>query len=235
MNNDDKDRDTTKVTVYDAEALDKMEGWTGDVTDPLYAIVSTGGWNYAWVFEYAIENLDADINRVKQIGPDEFQLGKGVFTKAEIDELHRIPDALSMALYEDTGKMLERRSEDIRYERPKRPDGHQVTPRARRSPRRPERRTRRGREARASVAARTGEVIPSKRWEHKTTGRTASIYGAVPWTGGRGDREEDWEMKTVGWTIRWSDGTTGIGRQPFKSRREAQDWLDKYDARMRRR
>lgn len=86
------------------------------------------------------------------------------------------------------------------------------------------------RESPHPLSARSGEVIPSKRWENKTTGATASIYGAVPWTGAPGDREEDWELKTVGWTIRWSDGTTGIGRQPFESQREAQDWLDNYNA-----
>lgn len=293
MSDNDDDRDTTEVTLYDDEALELMQGWTGGTSDPLYAISSTGGQNYAWVFEYAIDNLDADINRVLQIGPDEFQLGKGVFTKAEIDELHSIRDALSMALYEDTGKMLERRSEAIRYEKPKHaPPGRHVTPRSRRGRqaqrRSPKRKFRIGQdvemisnptnvghvvgfdpdgsvmvqwhggrtvtgvspdnlkglppghagrriEEASVVAARTGEIIPSKRWENKTTGATASIYGAAPWTGARGDRQEDWEMKTVGWTVRWSDGTIGIGRQPFQSRREAQDWLDKYNARMRRR
>lgn len=140
----DDDRDQREVTLNDEQALELMQGWTGGVTDPLYAISSTGGWNYAWVFEYAIDNLDADISRVNQIGPDEFQLGKGVFTKEEIDELHYIRDALSMALYEDTGKMRESRSLEMprgprrrpsredRYPAPPRPEpGPFVTPRSR--------------------------------------------------------------------------------------------------------
>jgi hypothetical protein len=79
---------------------------------------------------------------------------------------------------------------------------------------------------------RDGEVIPSRRWVHRG-GRTASIYGAVPWTGVPGDREEDWHMEHAGWTIQWSDGTVGIGRVPFETREQAEAWLEKERSRLR--
>ena len=79
-----------------------------------------------------------------------------------------------------------------------------------------------------SVEGATGEVIPSKRWKHKQTGATASLYGAVPWTGAPGDRKEDWHLEEVGWTISWPDGTIGIGRPPFKSKAEAEKWVEEH-------
>jgi len=91
------DRDRTWIEMHDKKALDLMQGWTGGTDDPLYAISSTGGKNYAWVFEDAIANLDADIASVKKSGK-KYKLGKGVFTKAEIDELHYIRKALADAL-----------------------------------------------------------------------------------------------------------------------------------------
>lgn len=72
-----------------------------------------------------------------------------------------------------------------------------------------------------------GEVIESKRWRNTTTGQTASPYGAVPWTGARGDTKADWEMETVGWTIRWDDGTVGTGHLPDKTREEAKARLQR--------
>ncbi len=74
----------------------------------------------------------------------------------------------------------------------------------------------------------TGKVIPSKHWEHKTTGRRASLYGAVPWTGEAGDGKEHWEVVENGWTIAWPDGTVGIGRIPFASADQAQKWVDEH-------
>ena len=97
-NEDEDKRDESWVTLYDYEALKLMPGWTGGQDDPLYAISSSGGANYAWVFQDAIANLDADIARVKKIGRNEYQLGNGTFTKKEIDELHTIRDALVMTL-----------------------------------------------------------------------------------------------------------------------------------------
>ena len=39
------------------------------------------------------------------------------------------------------------------------------------------------------------KVIPSKRWENKATGATASLYGAVPWV--RDTDKRNWEVVTV--------------------------------------
>jgi hypothetical protein len=95
---EDDERDMRKIVLYDDEALKLMQGWTGGTSDPLYAISSMGGWNYAWVFSDAIANIDRDLHSVKKIGRNKFQLGKGTFSKAEIDELRYIRDELSMAL-----------------------------------------------------------------------------------------------------------------------------------------
>jgi hypothetical protein len=92
------DRDQRWIIIYDDEARELMSGWTGGQTDPLYAISSSGGANYAWVFEDAIANLEKDIASVKKLGKDKFQLGKGTFTKKEIEQLHIIRDALEVAL-----------------------------------------------------------------------------------------------------------------------------------------
>ena len=77
------------------------------------------------------------------------------------------------------------------------------------------------------VASRNGEgeVIESKHWIHTDTGAKASLYGALPWSGAPGDRKEDWKVDTVGWTIRWDNGTVGVGRKPFHSKQEAEEWL----------
>jgi hypothetical protein len=96
--NFDTDRDQRWVTIDDNEVIELMPAWTGGQSDPLYAISSSGGANYAWVFQDAIANLDADIAKVKKLGKDKYQLGKGTFTKKEIYELHTIRDALVMAL-----------------------------------------------------------------------------------------------------------------------------------------
>jgi hypothetical protein len=75
----------------------------------------------------------------------------------------------------------------------------------------------------------TGKVIPAKHWKHKGPGSsTASIYGAVPWTGAKGNCKEDWEMVEDGFTIAWPDGTVGIGRPPFANRDAAQKWVDEH-------
>jgi hypothetical protein len=95
----DSERDQRWIDFYDGEALDLMQGWWGSSGDPLYAIHSSGG-NYAWVFENAISNLDADLRRVKKLGRNKFQLGGGTFSGKEIDELHIIRDALADALAE---------------------------------------------------------------------------------------------------------------------------------------
>jgi hypothetical protein len=73
-----------------------------------------------------------------------------------------------------------------------------------------------------------GKVIASKQLRNRTTGATASPYGAVPWTGAPGNRREDWEMEEVGFTISWPDGTVGIGRQPFATREAAEAWMKEH-------
>jgi hypothetical protein len=80
------------------------------------------------------------------------------------------------------------------------------------------------------TAAAEDEVIESKHWKHKLTGATASLYGAVPWSGAKGDKKEDWELVSTGWTIRWADGTIGRmdGKPPFHSKGEGEAYLEKF-------
>jgi len=74
------------------------------------------------------------------------------------------------------------------------------------------------------------EVIESKVWQ-RDDGRTASIYGAVPWVSPV--EEKRWKMITRGYTVRDNErGTAGIGRQPWATRAEAQAWVDKETARL---
>lgn len=74
------------------------------------------------------------------------------------------------------------------------------------------------------------EVIESKAWK-SDDGRTASIYGAVPWTSP--SEEKRWKMVTRGYTVRDNvSGTVGIGRQPWQTRSEAQVWADKENRRL---
>lgn len=70
-----------------------------------------------------------------------------------------------------------------------------------------------------------GKVVEAMVWKH-ASGRTASVGGAVPWTC-RADADQ-WKMEQVGFTIMHPDGTTGIGRVPFKTRAEAQAWVDTH-------
>jgi hypothetical protein len=74
------------------------------------------------------------------------------------------------------------------------------------------------------------EVIPARRWRHKN-GATASLYGAVPWSGAPGNTEADWAVETVGWTWRNVDGTIGLGRVPAATREEAEEVMRKVNAR----
>ena len=92
------DRDHRMVTLHDDDALQLMQHWWGSQNDPLYAIYSMGGQHEAWVFQDAIANLASDIAKVKKLGKDKFQLGKGTFNEAEINELHIIHDGLVAAL-----------------------------------------------------------------------------------------------------------------------------------------
>jgi hypothetical protein len=69
------------------------------------------------------------------------------------------------------------------------------------------------------------QAIEAKVWRH-TSGRTASVCGACPWTS-EAERAA-WALVVVGWTIQHADGTRGIGRVPFKTREEAQAWIDAH-------
>lgn len=73
------------------------------------------------------------------------------------------------------------------------------------------------------------EVIESKRWVNKLTGRTASIYGAVPYTG-ESDKP-NWSIEKVGYTWRLDNGTIGLGRQAAKTREEALQFMVAYNER----
>ena len=68
------------------------------------------------------------------------------------------------------------------------------------------------------------EVIESKRWKH-TSGQTASIYGASPYTSAAD--KPNWHIEVVGWTVRDNErNTVGFGRVPFKTQQEAQAFAD---------
>jgi hypothetical protein len=73
------------------------------------------------------------------------------------------------------------------------------------------------------------EVIPAKKWKNKVTGQTASLYGAVPYT--TTAEAEGWEVITVGWTWRNSNGTIGLGRVPAATYEEAVEVMNKVNAR----
>ena len=69
----------------------------------------------------------------------------------------------------------------------------------------------------------TFEVIESKKWVCDD-GRTASIYGACPWTS-ESERSQ-WRIQVCGYTVRHlKTGTVGIGRKPWPTRQAAEDWL----------
>jgi hypothetical protein len=70
-----------------------------------------------------------------------------------------------------------------------------------------------------------GKVIEHMVWKH-TSGRTASVRGACPWT--RESEKADWALSFAGFTIQHPDGTTGLGRPPFTTREEAQAWVDAH-------
>lgn len=69
------------------------------------------------------------------------------------------------------------------------------------------------------------EVIPSRRWQ-SNAGRTASVYGAVPYRSDAEKARDGWQVVTVGWTIRDNArGTVGICRPPFSDRADAEAWV----------
>jgi len=71
------------------------------------------------------------------------------------------------------------------------------------------------------------EIIESKQWQC-TDGRTASIYGSCPYVS---DADKaHWAIKTVGYTVRnTKTGTVGIGRKPFATLDEAQQFINQFN------
>lgn len=68
------------------------------------------------------------------------------------------------------------------------------------------------------------EIIPSKRWVNHETGQTASIYGSVPYVTIRD--KFNWSIEVRGYTVRnTKTGVVGIGRAPWKTEAEAEEWL----------
>jgi hypothetical protein len=73
------------------------------------------------------------------------------------------------------------------------------------------------------------EAIESKVWR-SATGRTVSIYGALPWFSEAQKQAEGWTLVVTGFTVRnLSDGTVGIGRVPWKTLEEAQAWIARVE------
>jgi hypothetical protein len=87
------------IIIYDYEALQLFQNWWAGQGDPLYAIYSSGGEAPAEVIRDALANIETDIGKVKKTGK-KYHLGKGTFSKKDIDELYTIRDALAAALAE---------------------------------------------------------------------------------------------------------------------------------------
>lgn len=73
------------------------------------------------------------------------------------------------------------------------------------------------------------EVIESKHWVNDKTGRTASIYGAVPWI--NQTDKSNWSIVTRGFTWKLDNGTIGLGRMPVKTRLEAEQIMNDFNNR----
>jgi len=71
------------------------------------------------------------------------------------------------------------------------------------------------------------EIIEAKHYLH-TSGRTASIYGAAPWT--TESDKANWSVKTTGFTWRKDDGTVGLGRVPAKTMEEAVEVMNRVNS-----
>ncbi len=68
-------------------------------------------------------------------------------------------------------------------------------------------------------------VIESLVWVNTHTGQRASTFGAIPWTD-PADRPS-WTLQAVGYTVRDNRlGTVGIGRKPWDTREQAQQWVN---------
>ena len=72
------------------------------------------------------------------------------------------------------------------------------------------------------------EPIESKLWRNNQ-GRSASIYGALPYLSEAQRIAEDWRVVITGWTVRnLTDGTIGIGRLPWDTREQANEWISTH-------
>lgn len=73
------------------------------------------------------------------------------------------------------------------------------------------------------------EIIESWHWVNIKDGRTASIYGSVPYAN---DRDAiNWRKELRGFTWRLDNGTVGLGRPPAKTRDEAKEVMKKINGR----
>lgn len=73
-------------------------------------------------------------------------------------------------------------------------------------------------------------VIEARVWR-ASNGRTASIYGALPWWSDAERDRDGWNMVHVGWTLSDRDtNAIGCGRVPWKTREEAQSVADEWNA-----
>jgi hypothetical protein len=68
------------------------------------------------------------------------------------------------------------------------------------------------------------EVIPARHYRCKCHGKSYGMVTALPH-----GKWEDFEVVTEGWTVlNPYTNQEGIGREPWKTRKEAQDYADKY-------
>lgn len=74
----------------------------------------------------------------------------------------------------------------------------------------------------------TDTIIPYRFYRH-VSGRSASLYGAVPWR--TASEEREWSVVTSGYTISWADGTIGTGKPPFATVADAETYLARLAAR----
>lgn len=73
------------------------------------------------------------------------------------------------------------------------------------------------------------ESIPAKHYQHKTTKRTASVYGAHPQSGAHGNTYDDWEVVTKGWITRNDNGTVGHGALPFETKEQCDQFIKNWN------
>lgn len=74
-------------------------------------------------------------------------------------------------------------------------------------------------------------VIEARHYR-RDDGRTASLYGAAPWTS-ESERTR-WNVETSGFSIHWDgDGTNGICRRPFPTRDRAESYAKAWNEQRR--